>query len=97
MEQEKELEQKINDLYLFCLANKIPMFAIFANETEKETKYENLVITPHDVGIKLTDDKITKYSASLNKNFELRFKAAAKSEDSFENIIDSFSEWPNIN
>jgi len=83
-----ELEARKKELFLFCLANKIPCFCIFANETESGTEYEHVVVTPHEADMTLTDDKITKYSASLNKNFELRLKANQKIEDNMDQAID---------
>ena len=87
-EVSEELEAKKKELYLFCLANKVPCFCIFADETEKGTEYSHVVVTPHEADTTLTDDKITKYSASLNKNFELRLKAHQKVEDEMDQAID---------
>ena len=84
-----QLEEKKKELLIFCLANKIPMFAVFADETDNGTEYNNITITPHEIGVSLSEDKITKYSASLNKHFEIRFKTHAKTEDKIEDAIDS--------
>ncbi len=83
-----QLAQKKKDLLIFCLENKIPVFAVFADETDNGTDYTDVVLTPREIGITLTEDRITKYSASLNKHFELRFKTHAKVEDELEGVID---------
>jgi len=87
-ELKKEFLELRKQLFLFCLKHKIPMFSVFAEETEEGTVYENTTLTPHDVGVTLSNDKITKYSASLNKNFELRFKSNVRLEDDADYAVD---------
>jgi hypothetical protein len=87
-EVKNQLDTKMKDLMLFCMKHRIPMFATFADEKNGETKYESTVVTPYELGMKLSEDKITKFSAALNKHFELRFKTQAKMEDSIDAAID---------
>ncbi len=87
-EVKMELEQKKKDLFLFCMTNKIPVFAVFADETETGTNYTDVVVTPQEVDVKLSDDKITKYSGSLNKHFALRFIAHTQIEDEMDDALD---------
>ncbi len=91
-EIQEQLEQKKKDLMLFCMANKIPMFSAFAEETVKGTEYNSVVVTPYELSMKLTEDKITKFSAALNRHFEIRFKTFAKTEDEFDSAIDDLLE-----
>lgn len=82
------LKEKQKELFILCLANKIPLFSVFADETNMGTKYESAVVTPFEIGKELKNDKITKFSVALNDNFELRLKSHIKIEDDFENNID---------
>ena len=88
-EVREELKQITENLYRFCIKHKIPIFMLYADETEDDTKYEHMCITPHDVKVSLKNDRITKYGASLNENFELRFKSFIKTENEMEDAYDS--------
>ena len=87
-----ELEKKKEDLQMFCLTHKIPLFMIAADAKGSKTEYINLCVSPQIVGVELKDDKITKYCASLNKAFELRFKSFAATEDKIESAFDALLE-----
>jgi len=90
-EIKNELNSMKNDLTLFCAEHKIPMFCVFADEEDKETKYIGSAVTPHDLDIELKNDKITKYAASMNKNFVIRFKNTDNEVDEYNDaIIDMF-------
>lgn len=70
----EELNEKLNDIADFCFMHRIPIFMLYAKEENGATKYVNNVVTPMNVDVHLSDDKITKYNASLNENFQLKIK-----------------------
>ncbi len=85
----EELQTKLSDLGKFCTKHKLPMFFIYAEETEDhKTRYGHSVLTPFELGVELTDDKITKYSASLNKNFTIHLSNSLVPEDRTGDIIE---------
>lgn len=86
----EELNKKLNDIAEFCLMNRIPIFMLYAREENGTTKYVNNVITPINVNVHLSDDRITKYNASLNENFQLKIKRnnpATYAGDVFDSIL----------
>ncbi len=88
-EIKEELDEKLADLGKFCTKHKMPLFVIYAEEEEKgKTEYGNFVLTPFELGMELTDDRITKYSASLNRNFSIRLSNSLLPEDRTGDIID---------
>ncbi len=84
----EELNNKLADFGKFCTRNKLPLFVVYAEETNGGTEYGHFVLTPYELGIKLSDDRITKYSASLNNNFIIRLKNNLVPEDCLGDIID---------
>ena len=83
-----EFEKKKEELHKFCILNQIPIFMIAADEKGSKTEYTSLCVTPQILDMELSDDRITKYCASLNKAFEIRFKTAAITEDKIESAFD---------
>jgi hypothetical protein len=70
----QEVKDKLDELLSVCITENLPMFATVAEEVNGETIYESRVQTPLRCRVPLTDDKITKYNASLNKHFNLVLK-----------------------
>ncbi len=71
-----ELEERLTDLMRFCIDNDIPFFSTFALEENGKTTYVNRAVTPIELNVELSNDRITKYAASLNENLVLRFKGS---------------------
>lgn len=91
MQKEESLNEKISDLTRFCLENQIPFFLTCALEENDNTKYVNKAITPMDLNVSLTNDRITKYAASLNENLVLKFKNSSPkffAGDEYESILE---------
>lgn len=91
LKKEETLNEKINDLMMFCLENQIPFFLTCAMETKTGTKYVNKAITPMDLSVTLTNDRITKYAASLNENLVLKFKNSSPkffAGDEYDSILE---------
>ena len=89
-ELQEQLNEKKKELMLYCLKNKIPMFFVTAEETQSGTKYDSAVITPREVNVQLSDDKITKFAMALNKHFILQFKSHTNTESQIDDAIDCF-------
>ena len=70
----EELEKKLNEIEQFCYKHSIPIFITYANEHDNKTEYGHRVITPLAAGVRLSNDRITKYNASLNEQLLIRFK-----------------------
>lgn len=68
--------KKMEELRVLCAMEGIPFFAVVAEETGTETKYHSEVVTPVQAGIKLTNDKITKYNAALSNDFYIKLVTA---------------------
>ena len=60
-----------------------------ALEGDNETEYLHMTITPHLVGVRLTDNKIDKFNAALNSNITMNLKTKEPSAymgDMFDEI-----------
>lgn len=67
-----DLDKKISELESFCLKNKLPFFVSVATEPLLNTNgYVTRAITPTDIKVTLTEDRITKLSLSNNKHLKL--------------------------
>jgi len=87
----EELDKKMNEVMDFCYRNRIPIFMTYAKEENGETAYVNNVITPINVDVLLSDDRITKYNASLNENLMIKFKRSSPTTYAGD-LMDSFNE-----
>ena len=90
-EMREEIKETVDKLTNLCISTQIPMFLIYAEEKDTGTEYNHSVVTPIEAGVKLSEDKITKYSASLNKNLYLSFKGTGledmESGDMFDELV----------
>ncbi len=67
-----ELDDKINALEQFCLLNKLPVYISVATEPLfGNIKYVTRSITPKDLKISVSEDRITPLSLSNNKHLKL--------------------------
>lgn len=87
-ESRKEIKEAVNTLTKLCILHQVPLFLVFAEEKDEGTVYEHSVITPKEAGVVLTDDRITKYSASLNKNLVLTYKNADFTRQASGDVMD---------
>lgn len=67
----EQITEKFRDIEMLCIKNKVPCFLTCALEADGETNYLHTTITPHIVGVKLTDNKIDKFNAALNGNITM--------------------------
>jgi len=70
----EELELKLNEIEQYCYKHRVPIFITYAKEHDNKTEYGHHVVTPLAADVRLTDDRITKYNASLNEQLLIRFK-----------------------
>ncbi len=94
-EIKEEFNKIMDGLRAFCITNEVPIFMLYGDDTVTDGKvsqvdYGHLVITPFEVGKEYKNDKILKYSASLNKNFDLRLKETIDMSQLMEDAFDSF-------
>lgn len=85
------ISRKLDELFRVCLDNNVPFFSTVALEEDNATRYISRTAAPVELGISLTDDRITKYIASLNDKFVLRIRKSEESTmsgDLFGDIID---------
>jgi len=87
----KELNEKLDEIMEFCIRNHIPIFTTYAKEKNGTTEYINNVVTPINADVHLSNDRITKYNASLNENLVLKFKKSAP-ETYAGDVFDSFMD-----
>lgn len=96
-EKETELNSLVENLRTFCVANAVPVFMVYGKDNKdkghvRNAEYGHMVLTPFEVGKEYDDDKIVKYSASLNSNFDLRIREQIAISESIEDVFDSFFE-----
>ena len=88
---EEIITSALDELTKTCLDLNVPFFATVGYESNSKTKYINRAVTPIELGVNLTDDKITKYAASLNESFVLKIKSQENntvSGDMFGDIVE---------
>lgn len=86
----EQVTEKFREIEMLCLKYKVPCFLTCALEGEGVTDYIHTTITPHLVGIKLTDNKIDKFNAALNSNIVMSLKTnepSAYMGDVFDEIV----------
>ena len=91
MTVEDTINAKLDELLRVCLDNNVPFFAIVALEGDNKTNYLHRAVAPVELSQTLTDDKITKYAASLNNNLVLKIKkdeASTFSGDLFGDVVE---------
>ena len=82
------LTAKINDLNLFCIANKVPAVFMYAIEKNGKTKTNTTVLTPTKLGVHLTNDQITPMVALVGTD---KFKVVPIKH---EEIFDEATYYP---
>jgi hypothetical protein len=75
------IHQKAKELRDFCLLHKIPMMITVAREEEDETVYESEILTPTQLGVNLSDDRISKLNVAFTNGFCIRIK-----DDKLDNL-----------
>ena len=86
-----QIEEKLNEILGLCMDNGIPFFATAAEEKDGETVYHNAVATPFDVGVELSNDKITQFNAALNNEFYIKIRQTPE-EQSVADLIGEFTD-----
>lgn len=82
------LKEKIEDLNMFCIANKVPSVFMYAIEKNGKTKTRKVVLTPAKLGVKLTEDQITPMIALVGTD---KFKVVPIRQ---EEIFDEEAYYP---
>ena len=67
----QEVRKALDHLMDICTSEGLPLFATIAEEVNGKTVYESRVQTPLRCKYPLSNDKITKFNAALNDNFNL--------------------------
>lgn len=80
-----ELEGALKALQDVCIKNKMPMFVSIATENVLPVKSINKSLSPTELGVKLSDDRIMKYIGSCNKHLALVYV----NEDGISNKTES--------
>lgn len=70
----QKVKKALDELLAVCVAEGLPVFATVAEEKNGTTMYESRVQTPLRCKYPLSNDKITKFNAALNDNFNLVIK-----------------------
>lgn len=76
---DEQIEPKFREVEMLCLKHKIPCFLTCAVEGDGETSYPHTTITPHLLGVKITDNKIDKFNAALNSSIQMSLKTKTPS------------------
>ena len=84
------LTEKFREIELICIKHKMPCFLTFAIEGEGKTEYKHTTVTPHLVGVKLTENKIDKFNAALNSNITLNLNTH-KPTEFIGDVFDEFA------
>lgn len=67
-----ELNEKMEDLRLFCEKKQIPLIAIAVDPQTEQ--YQNVGVTPTSLGMTLKNDKISKFNLACNDEFTIKIK-----------------------
>mgnify|MGYP004579737051 CR=1 FL=1 len=83
---ENEIKEELQKLKALCVKYDIPFLATFAvANDEKTTTYINDGITLGMLGLRLTDDKMSKYIC-VNNGFDVKVPGVENDEGNFDNI-----------
>lgn len=91
----ERITELMTELKNECLLQKIPMFAVVADQTENGTEYKDEIVTPAFLNMQLDDDKISPLNALLSKKFRLEFIDEAEPGDAEAEIAATFYEDDN--
>lgn len=70
---DEKIVKLLEELKQECIAKKIPMFAMVADELEDGTHYESRIVTPLYVNKTISNDRISSMSAILSNEFRIEF------------------------